>query len=330
MKNDKLIPGVILVLIGAAFLLHNYGYLHFHWENFFRLWPIFLVIGGINLVFANNRSPWATILKISVVILGFGLLLFANFGERYNFWPGWHYSYHNDNDDNDNNNSKDDDDDDDDDSNAKTAKYTVDNAFNEPYTANVKVARLNISGGATAYNINQSTDGLFDASFKNNSKRYELSHSTEDSVYVLDFKMKDHNGIEFGSHNNQVNMRLNPNPVWEVNVDAGAAAIDFDLSKFKVREVKCHGGFAAFKVKMGMPLDVTNVDISTGFAGVDISIPKDAACNIDTDSGLSGNDFEGFTKTGDDTYETPGYAEAKNKMHIHISGGLSGFHVTKY
>ena len=52
MKNDKLIPGLILVLIGAAILLANYGYLHFHWYNIFRLWPIFLVIGGVNLVFA--------------------------------------------------------------------------------------------------------------------------------------------------------------------------------------------------------------------------------------------------------------------------------------
>ena len=57
MKNDKLIPGVILVLIGGAILLANYGYLHFHWWNIFRLWPILLVIGGINLLFAHNKSP---------------------------------------------------------------------------------------------------------------------------------------------------------------------------------------------------------------------------------------------------------------------------------
>jgi hypothetical protein len=60
MKNDKLIPGLVLVLIGAGILLANYGYLHFHWWNVFRLWPIFLVIGGINLVFAHNKSPSAT------------------------------------------------------------------------------------------------------------------------------------------------------------------------------------------------------------------------------------------------------------------------------
>ena len=86
MKNDRLIPGLILVLIGAAFLLDNFGYIDFHWSNIWHLWPIFLIIGGVNLVFAHNKSPLATTLKIGVVILGFGLLLFGNFGNRFD-WP---------------------------------------------------------------------------------------------------------------------------------------------------------------------------------------------------------------------------------------------------
>ena len=113
MKNDKLIPGLILVLIGAAFLLDNFGYINFHWSNIWHLWPIFLIIGGVNLVFANNRTPLATMLKIGVVILGFGLLLFGNFGNRWGF-PFYSYTTH-DHHNNNNNDSDDDDDDDDDD-----------------------------------------------------------------------------------------------------------------------------------------------------------------------------------------------------------------------
>src|ERR1700761_8952051 len=116
MRNDKLIPGMILVMIGAIFLLHNFGYIHFHWGNLIHLWPIFLVIGGVNLVFANNKSAWASILKISVVIAGFALLIFGNFGNRGRWWgwPGYSYHYNNNNNDNDDNDSSDDNDDDDD------------------------------------------------------------------------------------------------------------------------------------------------------------------------------------------------------------------------
>jgi len=327
MKNDKIIPGIILVLIGAAILLSNYGYLHFHWYNIFRLWPIFLVIGGINLVFAHNKSPWATILKIGVVVLGLGLVLFGNFGERYNFWPGWHHHYSNNNDDNNN----DMDDDSDDDNNQGDLKMAVNGAFTEPYKSDIKVARFNLSGGGASYRLSDTTNQLFNASTtQSNGERYNFFRSMDDSVHVLDFKMKNHNGFNFDSDKNKIEFRLNPNPEWEFNVETGASSVDFDLSKFKVKELKIHGGAASFNVKFGMPLAATDVDVETGVSGVHISIPQNAACSIETDSGLSDNHFEGFNKTNDNSYETPGYSSAKNKMHIHISGGLSGFDVKRY
>ncbi|HEY5325874.1 MAG TPA: DUF5668 domain-containing protein [Mucilaginibacter sp.] len=326
MKNDKLLPGLVLVLIGAAILLANYGYLHFHWWNIFRLWPIFLVIGGVNLVFSHNKSPWATIIKISVVVIGLGLLFFGNFGERFNFWPGNHFSFNNNDYD-----SNDNDDSDNTDNNKTDVKMIGNGTFNEPYNAGIKVARLNISGGGTTYNLSDTTNQLFSAYTKDGKNgRYDLSHSMDDSVYVLDFKMRNHNGFNWDSEKNRAVFRLNPNPEWEINVETGATSLDFDLSKFKVRELKLHGGAASFTVKLGMPLTMTDVEISTGVSGVDISIPQNAACSIETDSGLSDNKFEGFNKTSDNNYETPGFDAAKNKMHIHISGGLSDFKVRRY
>ncbi len=331
MRNDKIIPGVVLVLIGAAILLGNFGYLHFHWYNIFHLWPIFLVIAGVNLVFAHNKSVWATAVKIGVIVLGVGMLFFGNFGDRYNFWPRNHYSYwNNDNDDDDdNNNNSDDNDNDDDDNNQSDIKMNGRGAFNMPYDAGIKLAHLNISGGGTSFSLIDTTNQLFNASTKDDG-RYDLTSSKEDSIFVVNFKMKDHNGFNFDSNKNEADMRINQSPIWDVNVETGAAKIDFDLSKFKIRTLKLHGGAASFNVKLGVPLAYTDVDISTGVSGVDISIPQNAACSIETDSGLSDNHFEGFNKTRDNNYETPGFAAAKNKLHIHISGGLSDFKVSRY
>ena len=322
MKNDKWVPGLILVLIGAAILLANFGYLHFHWWNFFRLWPIFLIIGGVNLVLSHNRSPWATILKIAVVVFGIGLILFGNFGDRYDFWPHrWNHVTINDNND---------DDDDGDTTSTGTQKFAVNGTFNDPYTAGTKVARLNVNGGAVGYQLSDTTNQLFSAQTGENTDHYLFATSTDDSVRVIDFKMKNHSGFHFDDDKNNINFKLNPSPVWEINVETGASGLDFDLRKFKVSELKLHGGAAGFKVKFGAPQAITDVDVSTGVAGVDIWIPKDAACSIETDSGLSGHDFEDIPEVSDDHYETPGYATAKNKFHMHISGGLSGFNVKRY
>lgn len=324
MRNDKLIPGLILVLIGTAILLSNFGYMHFHWYNIFHLWPIFLVIGGVNLVFANNKSQWATILKISVVILGFGLILFGNFGDRGRFWADQiHF--------NNNNNNDFEDDDDNSDSDSSNVKMTSNGTFNEAYTTDVKYARLNISGGATSYILSDTTNQLFFAKVRDTYGKYEFNRSKEDSVNVLDFRMKNHHGFQIGeNNNNEALIKLNSNPIWDIHIEAGATSLNFDLSKFKVNQLKISGGAASFNVKLGAPMAMTDVDISTGVSSVDIVIPQNAQCSIETESGLSGKHFEGFNKTDDNNYETPGFATAKNKMHIHIKGGLSDFKVRRY
>lgn len=324
MKNDKLIPGVILIMIGAVILLHNYGYVSFHWRNFIYLWPILIVIGGINLIFAHNRSAWATLLKLVVVIAGFGLLIFGNFGNRYNFWPHTYYNYNDDSDD----------DDDNDNSGDKVVKIEGNSVFNEPYTADAKVARLNISGGGTIYTLTDTTNQLFNASTKEFFGKYDFSHRKEDSVYVLDFNMKNQRGNHLNWHGdnktNSATFKLNVNPEWEINVETGATKLNFDLTKFKVRELKLSGGAASFDVTLGQPLASTNVEVSTGVSEVNIHIPATAACKITKDSGLSSSSFEGFSKKDDNSYETAGFSTAKNKIYIHMSGGISDFKVKRY
>lgn len=329
MKSDKLVPGLILVMIGGVFLLCNFGYIHFHWINILSLWPIFLIIGGVNLVFAHNRSPLATIIKVAVVVLGFCLVIFGNFGDRFNF-PYFVYSYHNNNDNDDNDSSSDNDNDT---TGTNIVKVEGNSNFSAPYVADANIAKLNISGGGTTYTLSNATDQLFAADTKEFFGKYEFTHRKDDSVYVLDFKMKDHKGhFNWGDHgkSNAADFKLNINPIWDIDVETGATKLDFDLSKFKIRNLTLNGGAASFDVKLGQPLADTHVDISTGVSSVTINIPKNAACDIETDSGLSSTHFDGFTKQGDGHYETGGFDAAKNKIYINLSGGISDFTVNKY
>lgn len=321
MRHDKLVPGAILITLGIIFLLRSFGIVHIHWINFLHLWPIFLLIGGINLIFAHNRSPLATGLKIGVVLLGLCILLFGNFNNRFNFWPG-HYTY-NSNDDND--------DDDDDDNKVDVVKVSGTSTFNEPYKAGINIAKLNINGGGTVYRLSDTTTDLFQAYTKEIAGSYEFTRHNEDSVYVLDFSMKKNSHMRWDKgKENSATFKLNSAPIWDMDINTGATKLDFDLTKFKIREFKVNGGAASFDIKLGQPLDLTAIDIQTGVSEVNINIPKDAACKIETDSGLSSNHFDNFNKTDDNTYETPGYSSAKKKIYIKLEGGLSGFRVARY
>ncbi len=319
MRSNKLIPGIVLVLLGTVFLLRNYGYIDIHWSNFFHLWPIFIVIAGVNLIFANNKSPWAMGIKLAVIIGGFGLLFFGNFGNRFGFWPRGNYEF--------------DIDDDGDRVHTDVVGRESTRFFEEPYNDSIRTARLNIHGGATSYSLNDTTSQLFSAEAREYYGKHTLSTSTTDSSSVIDFRMRNNRFKNFGFNNNKSNkatFKLNVNPEWELDINAGATDLDFDLTKFKIRTVHIDGGAASFKVKFGQPLNVTTVKVNTGASDVDIKIPHGAAASIDVHTGLSSDDFEGFNKVGDHRYETPGYASATNKFNIKINGGVSDFNVKRY
>ena len=74
----------------------------------------------------------------------------------------------------------------------------------------------------------------------------------------------------------------------------------------------------------------TTVSAETGASKVKISIPKNVACQIKVDSGLSSNDFDGFTKRDENTYQTDNFDDARNKLVINLEGGLSKFEVKRY
>jgi len=319
MRDNRIVPGIVLVMLGAAFLLNNYGIIHLHWHNIFSLWPIFIVIAGVNMLFAHNRSVWATVIKLTVIVIGLGIVLFGDFGSRYRMWPGVHYEIN--------------DDDDDSDMGKRITKIEGNSNFAEAYTPDVHRAKLNISGGGTNYILKDTTNQLFTADTKEFYGRYDFHPNMVDSVKVLDFKMHDNHGnFHWGDNkkSNTASFKLNTNPEWDINVKTGASDLDFDLSKFKIRSLDINGGAASFTVKLGQPLNVSNIEVSTGVSDVNINIPKNAACSIRKHSGLSSSDFEGFVKQDDGSYETPGFASAKNKFYIKINGGVSDFNVRRY
>jgi hypothetical protein len=346
MKNDRIIPGVILVLVGLVILFDNLGYIDFDWGDLWHLWPLFLIVGGVNLVFAHTRSPLASVLKIVVVVLGFMFVLgrYGAFGPRFDM--GHSYSWHHrdrDNDDSDNDDSDHDnsdtttsnDNDDNDTTDSKgVVKIESDHSFIAPYTNDAKTAELNINGGASEYTLSDTTNQLFAANTEEHWGKYDFWHHNDGSNYVVNFEMKDKNIHWSGKHehSNKAVFKLNLNPIWDINIDAAATSVNFDLSKFKIHQLKIDGGAASFDVKLGEPLETTTIKVSSGAASNDISIPKDAACKIESSTIFASTNFEeeGLKKDGSGDYVTPGFANAKNKIYITLDGIAGSFDVHRY
>ncbi len=319
MKTEKVIWGLILIFIGTVFLLNNFGLIDFYWSSVWRFWPLIFIITGANMLFSRFNNNVAILLTSLITVIALAFIIYEGSKPVKQRITGFHDNFDEDNND-------------DERTEKAERKSVATNTFTEAFIANTQHAELNIKGGATSYEIEHTTSDLFDADVKQYFGNYTLERVSHDSVQVLTFQMRDWNkkwhidGIE----GNEVRIRLNNKPLWDINVEMGAGKTDFDLSKFKVQNLKLKGGAASFEVKLAEPQTSSNIAVETGVAEVDIKIPSSAGCRITIDSGLSSKDFEGFTKQPDGTYTTNNFNTAAKKINISLKGGLSKIEVSRY
>ncbi len=311
MKSEKIVWGITLVFIGTILLLDNFDVIDFYWRSVWNFWPLFLILAGLNLVFGKAKQSSAgkaLVILLTCVVLGTVAYVGST---RSNQYSNWFF---------------------DNDEELSASDTNQVRTFSETYNPAVPNAALTIEGGATVYELNQATAQLFEAEVNQSYGQYTLTKSSTDSVDKVNFKMLD-GGKSWNlkkSNANKAILRLNPNPIWSIRLDMGAGKADFDLSAYKLADLIIEGGAAAFEVKLGQPLALTTVSVDTGVADVKVSIPENAACQIEYEGGLTSKSFEGFDKKRDGLYESANYATAATKIHIKLNGGLSSFKVKRY
>lgn len=317
MKTDRIMWGIVLLFIGGVLLLENFNVIEFYWRNVWRFWPIFLIIAGVNILFNKNKSRTGSIISIVVLVLTLSVLFYKgqerpNGGSR---WFGDRFKENieiTDDEDNDHNYEQ--------------------QTFAESYDSIGSATKtiLNISGGGTSFRLKGETDSLIVANVHRKSGYFSLQKVITDTLNTINFKMKGKSKWNMGDGGNDVDLQLNKQPEWTVNMNMGAGEVNFDFSDYKIRTLNFDGGAAALDIRLGSLLPITDVNVKTGVADVKVHIPSGSGCRIVTKTGLSARDFTGFTKLKDGTYETPNYATSTKKIFIRFDGGLSNFEVQRY
>lgn len=315
MKTEKVIWGLILVFAGGIILLQNLEIVDFNWHVIFRFWPLVLILIGANLLFSGGDSSTGSYVSLALTFLVLGFIAYQGITTTNNNDSYWSYGDNHDGDDDDD----------------ETTEHSRQNVFSEEFNDSIVKAVLNISGGATQYIIADTTSSLFEANANKNFGNFSLLRTTRDSAEVLDFKMKGHSEWKLNeSKGNKAVLKLNTKPIWDINIELGAGATKFDLSSYKINNIHIEGGAASFQIKLGQPIQNTNVSVETGVSKIEISIPSSAACKINVESGLSSNNFEGFIKEEDGSFVTKNYKEGTKAIILDLEGGLSKFEVTRY
>jgi hypothetical protein len=319
MNKEKLSWGLILLFVGGVLLLDNLDVINFYWRSVLSMWPVMLIVIGVNLLVPKRGIGNAVSIVVTVAALAF-LAYRGTFPPRSNWWVFNNQSWEKERRFSEGNESNE----------RRTEKSS--GTFSHEYDSSITTAHLHIKGGAVEYEIEGLTDKLFSAEATSTIGLHHLETTTTGSSADLTFRMRD---TKKGNWNvdgdeNWARISLNRNPTWHISLDMGAGSAEFDLTEYKVASLNFNGGAAAFEAKLGMPLEETTITAESGVASVEIEIPRAAACKIIVKSGLSSRDFPGFAKQDDGSYMTEGYETANNRFIVNLQGGLSSFTVKRY
>jgi len=306
MKTSHIFWGTLFIVLGMLILLNNFSPIGLYWEDLWEYWPVVLVLLGISLMIRNRAGK--VILAASAAVF-LAVTIFASVKFTTGFINNdFEVSFDDDN----------------------YHNYTV-NEYKEDYDSSINRAILNLDAKAGDFNIDSVSSELIYVKTIGTDNKFYLSKYDNDGTSNLKFKMKK-TRFHFGKGNykNKVNISMNENPVWDLNLDVGAASIDLDLTKYKIEKLDVDMGAASLDVKLGALNHKTDVIVEAGASSINISVPKEVGCEIKTDDVLSSNSYDNFRKIKSGLYRTSNFDEVQKKIYINIDCGVSSVSIYRY
>ena len=299
MKASTLFWGVLFLLIGGLILLNNLGLIDVEWVAIWRLWPLILIFWGLSLIVGKERPKWYVVLLLILLIV---FMIIAVFVAE---WYDRDYDY--------------------------VLGETNQQSFVEPYSGAVERASFALSSGAGKFLIQDTTTQLLDASTHVSFGKYALTTDRAGDSESLSLRFRGRSGRwNFGKFRNRAEVKLNVHPVWDVNVEIGAASLDFDLSPYKVDDVKIDAGASSLKLRLGDRSSESRVRIQAGASSIEIEVPETVGCEVRAETKLSSRRIRGFERIDDDKYQTANFESAAKKIYVEIDAGVSSVRVSRY
>ena len=327
MKANKIIKGLILILIGIIFLANTLGILEWSvWSNIFKLWPLLLVSLGLSLILrGKGLSFLGPLIILLAIILGAGAIYMGiNFeGEIV--------------------------------SEVKTLSREIvvevqkapetelvpevktpsetETAPEAEVTPEVKESpkiekasiELNIDVGKLT--LGESTPLLYECISQYRYKEFEpfekFSRTEKEANIIIYHSPVTKKTISNNIKNNW-QLKLNNQIIYNLSIKTGAINMDSNLSGFKVEKLYIKSG--ASNINLIIPQYDSKIIIDSGVSNIDIDIPKNVGAMLNIDSGIAIKNLDDFIKRND-TYISNNYDNSEFKTEIEIDCGVSRINI---
>ncbi|SOE24152.1 hypothetical protein SAMN06298216_4516 [Spirosomataceae bacterium TFI 002] len=333
MKNrSSVFFGALLVAFGFFLLAFNYDLINFSFRQIARFWPALLLIGGLAVIVHPKKAFFNTVTALCIAFT-IPLAIYSSASDGIDrvtdkIDNDFHFDY-------DTEDSDDFDFGDSDENVKKSDGNIIEQDYSLPMNSAVERAKLDFGGGAAEFHLSETTDNIFEAKTSLTAGTYRLSDQIKGNLHDIEFNMKSKNQNNRFKINedfdlqNDVYLKLNTKPIWDIDIKLGAGDLNFDLSKYKIEELDIETGAASVDLKLGANQDEMKIDVSSGVASIRLNIPEPVGCRIKMNGIFNSKDFEGFTKEGE-YYVTSNYKSASKKIEVKMSSAMSSLEIDRY
>ncbi len=302
MKYRNIFWGVILILIGILFTLENLNLINFNVRELWRLWPVVLVLWGISIIPVDK---WIRLGLVLLVLAGSVFFMLDRAVEwenerEYNVeWPE-----------------------------IENGPFQQD--FDITNEDSTEFATLSMEAAAGTFSLRDTTNSLLQFSQNETGIQYKYYVKKTDDRVKINIETSEGRVVLNKNSDSKVRIKLNESPLWNIYLEAGAAAVNFDLTSFKVKKINLEAGAASLKLKLGDKYPETNVNIEAGASEIVVKIPKESGCDLEVSALFSGKNIEGFDKIDHGHYQTANFNTAANKVYLELNAAVSSYTIIRY
>jgi len=303
MNRKNIGLGVILLSVGVIMILFNMGLVgKTLFDSLFALWPLILIVIGVNIIFKNNVLVKATSWVIFVaIVVSYSFIVEPKYTKGFGF--DFDFDWGNSN---------------------KITRVK----HSEKYNSDTKNGKFSVSLGAANINIGTASENLFDAEVPSNVEYKKVDYKDGYESVEFGFEKNNYSIFNFDNKYQKCDFKLNKNVIWDMEIDTGATNGRLDMSALKVKDLVIDTGAANMDLVFGAGYDKTKVDIDAGATNINVTVPKTLGVRINFDDGFNKTNLKklGWEKE-DGVYESPNYDEAESKIEMDVDMGASKFDV---
>ncbi|MFA5927306.1 MAG: DUF5668 domain-containing protein [Patescibacteria group bacterium] len=292
----RLFLGLVIIAIGALYLLRNFGVIDFDLD-WSRLWPLIIIFIGLSML--SGRSTVAVIIGALATLIVVAVLVSAVITGKTGI-P--------------------------DDRVTNTSR--TEQAISIGKSPGISRAEIDVKMGAGKLNIDGGSSDLVSGNFASQFLRLDTQNTITSDVQRVKL-VGEGTTRPFGRQFNELDLSLNSVVPMMLTLDTGAMDMRIDLSGVKAEEININTGASSLNLVMGEEVDRARVTIKAGASSINIEVPENVGARIEIDSGLSSKNFEGFKQIDSDTYETDDYATALRKIDFEFNIGASSLDISR-